>query len=83
MGFDFIVIAPLLLSCCSFFFVVGHGVFFFFFGGFQCPPVYGCSTASCNFGAFAGGDEYTSFYFAILNQKPGCFLLLLFNTALE
>ena len=57
---------------------------FFFFGRFHCPPVYGCSTASCNFGAFAGGDEYTSFYFAILNQKPGCFLfLLLFNTALE
>ena len=35
-------------------------------------------------GAFSGGDECTSFYFAILNKKPGCFLfLLLFNTALE
>ena len=29
MGFDFIVIASLLLSCCSFFFVFGRGVCFF------------------------------------------------------
>ena len=36
MGFDFIVIAPLLPSC-GFFFVFGHGVSFF--GGFQHPPV--------------------------------------------
>ena len=49
MGFDFIVIAPLLPSCCSFFFVFGHEVSFV--GGFQCPPVDGYSTASCNFGA--------------------------------
>ena len=41
-----------------------------FFGGFQCPPVDGISTASCNFGAFAGIDEHMSFYFAILNWKP-------------
>ena len=40
---------------CSFFFVFGHGVSFF--GRFQSPPVCGCSTASCDFGAFAGGDE--------------------------
>ena len=66
MGFYFIVIAPLLLSCCGFFFVFECEVFFF--GGFQCS-VNGCSTASCNFGALAGGDEHTSFYSAILNQK--------------
>ena len=28
MGFDFIVVVPLLQSCCGFFFVFGHGVFF-------------------------------------------------------
>ena len=66
MGFDFIMIVPLLLSCCSFFFVFGHGVFF---DGFQHSPVNGCSTASCDFGALAGGDERTTFYSAILNQN--------------
>ena len=58
IGFYFIMIAPLLLSCYSFFFVFGHGVPFF--GRFHCPPVDGCSTASCNFGVLAGGDEHTS-----------------------
>ena len=38
-------------------------------GGFQCPPVNGFSTASCNFGALGGGDEHTSFYSTILNWK--------------
>ena len=70
MGFDFIVIAPLLPSCCSSFFIFGHEVSFV--GGFQGPPVDGCSTTSCNFGVLAGGDEYTSFYSAILNW---CFYL--------
>ena len=32
MGFDFIMIVPLLLSCCGFFFVFGCGVFFFLVG---------------------------------------------------
>ena len=36
MGFDFIMIAPLLPSNCSCFFVFGCGVSFY--GGFQCPP---------------------------------------------
>ena len=36
-----------------------------FFGGFQCPPVDGCSTASCKFGAFTGGYEHMSFYSAV------------------
>ena len=31
-----------------------------FFWWVQCPPVDGCSTASCSFGALAGGDEWTS-----------------------
>ena len=38
-----------------------------FFGVFQCPPVNGCSTVSCNFVALAGGEECLSFYLAILN----------------
>ena len=65
MGFDFIVIVPLLPSHCSFFFVFGVS----FFSGFQHPPVNGCSTASCNLCALTGGDEHTSFFSAILNQK--------------
>ena len=48
--------------------VFGRGVSFF--DGFQRPPVSGCSTASCNFGALAGGDELTSFYCAMLNLNP-------------
>ena len=56
MEFDFTVIVPLLPSRCSFF-VFGYGVSLF--GGFQCPPVDGCSTASCDFGALTGGDEHT------------------------
>ena len=59
--------APLAI-CCGFFFVFGHWVSFF--GGFQCPPVDHCSTASYCFGAITRGDEYMSFYSTILNQKP-------------
>ena len=67
VGFDFIMIVPFLPSHCDFLFLqVGH--LFFFFGRFQCP-VDGCSIASCDFGAFSGGDEYMSFYSAILNWK--------------
>ena len=65
MGFDFIVIAPLLPSWCSFFFVFECGVSFF--GGFQHPLVSESSTASGNFGALAG-DECTPFYSAILTE---------------
>ena len=39
------------------------------FGGFQCLPVDGYSTASCDCGALTGGEEYTFFYSAILNWK--------------
>ena len=59
MGFDFIMIAPLLPSDWGFFFVFGHGVSFF--GGFQHPPVDGCSAASSNFGVLAEEDEFMSF----------------------
>ena len=60
-------LCPFLPSCCGFF-VFGHGVSFY--GGLQ-SPVDGCSTASCNFGAFSGGR---SFYCAILKRKPGGFM---------
>ena len=63
MGFDFIVIVPLLLSCL--FFVFESGVSFF--GGFQHPLVSESSTASGNFGALAG-DECTPFYSSILTE---------------
>ena len=70
LGFDFIVTVPLLPAFCGFF-VFGYGVFFFFFsGGFQCPSVNNYSTASCDFGALAGGDERMSFCSVILNRKP-------------
>ena len=55
MGFEFIMIMPLLQSCCN-----SLDVRYLLFGGLQHPPVNGCSTASCNFGVLAGGDEHTS-----------------------
>ena len=55
MELDCIRIVPLLPSHCCCFFVFGHGVPFF--GRFQHPPVDGCSTASCDFGALTGRDE--------------------------
>ena len=73
MGFDFImIVVPLLPSCYSFFFVFGCGVSLF--GSFQHPPVNDCSTATCDFGALAGGDEGTSFSSTILSWKH--FLIL-------
>ena len=73
MGFDFIVIAPLLSSHCGFSFVFGCGVFFF--GEFQCLSLNDCSAVSCDSGVLAKGSESTSFYSAILNQPP-IYLLL-------
>ena len=45
----------LLLSRCSFSFVLGQGMSFF--GGFQHPPVDGCSAASCDFGVLAEDER--------------------------
>ena len=67
IGYDFTVVVPLLPSHCGGFFVFGRGGSFFF-GGFSCP-LNGCSIASCEFGALTG-DEHTSFYSIVLNQKP-------------
>ena len=66
MGLDFNMIASLLPSHCGFFFVFGCRVPFL--DGFWHPPMDGCSTASCDFGALTGGDECMSFYAIILNQ---------------
>ena len=76
VGFDFIMIAPFLPSHFAFWSGVS------LFAVFQHPSVDSCSTGSCNFRALTG-DEHTSFYFAILNQKPNNFwsmnYLILFN----
>ena len=64
MGFDFNIIAPLLSTHCGFSFVLGYVESFF--GGFQHPPVEGCSVASCDFGVLTGEDESTSFCSSIL-----------------
>ena len=78
MGFHFIMIVSFLPSHYGFFFVFEHGVSSF--GRSQCPPVDGCSRASCNFGVLSVGDEHTSFYSAILNQMSGfCFYLFNIN----
>lgn len=80
MGFYFLVIVPLPLSHCGFFFVSGHRVSFLV-GSNVLLPVDGFSTASCKFGALAGGDECMSFYTAILNWQPIFLILILFNTS--
>ena len=76
MGFDFIVIAPLLPSCCGFFFVFGCGLSFF--GGFQHPPVDGRAAAGSDFGALGDGNECPSFYSIILNQNTVLFFVFFF-----
>ena len=63
MGFDFIMIAPLLPSNCCFSLVLGCGLSFL--GGRQHPPVNGCSTAGCDFGVLTGEDELMFFHFTI------------------
>ena len=78
MSFDFMVIAPQLPSCGHFLFVFGHGISFP--GGFQCPPVVGCSAAGCNFGALTGGDNHMTCYSAILNWKQTSVVFKLYCT---
>ena len=68
MGFDFVVIMPRLQSHFSFFWSLHME--YLFSGRLQHPPVDGSSTASCDFGALAGGNECISFYSAILDQSP-------------
>ena len=43
---------------------------------FQHPPIDGFLTVSCDFSALAGGDEHTSFYFAILKQSHKAFKII-------
>ena len=45
------------------------------FGEFQNHPANGCSTASCDFSAFIGGDECMFFFSISLNRKPKSFLM--------
>ena len=78
IGFDFIVIAPILLFRCSVSFVFGHGCLFF--GGFQHPPVGGCPIASCDFGVLTE-DECTSFYSAV--KVPPMYLYFRLSTSFE
>ena len=61
IGFDFNMTEPLLPSHC-YFLVLGCQISVF--GGFQHPPVEGCSAANCKFGALTGEDE--SFYSVIV-----------------
>ena len=68
MGFDFIMIVPLLPSSSSFF-VIGHWISFLV-SFIQHSPVNGCSEDSFNFGALAEGDELMSFFSIIFNWKP-------------
>ena len=66
MGFEFIMIVPLLQSCCGCYFVFGNGISFLVVS----KSVGGCSPASCYFDSLTGGDEHISFYSTILNQNP-------------
>ena len=67
IGFDFIMIVPLLLSCCGFYFVFGHEVSFF--RRFQCHPVDGYSTASCDLVLLQEKISPCSFYSASLKVE--------------
>ena len=66
MEFNFVMIVPLLpfTEASSLSLDVGY----LFFGGFQHPPVDGCSMTSCDLGVLAAGDEHMS-YSTILNQN--------------
>ena len=67
-GFDFIIIVLLRPSAMASSLSLDIG--YLFFGGFQCPLVDHCSTASYCFDALTRGDECMSFCSTILNQKP-------------
>ena len=63
----FIMIEPFLSGCLAAASSLSLDMGYLFFVGFQCPPVDGCSTTSCNFDALSGGDERTPFYSTIFN----------------
>ena len=65
MGFDFIVIAPLLPSHCSFSFVFGCGVSLSVSSSVSLSMIVQQLVV-----ILARGSERTSFYYAILNQSP-------------
>ena len=77
-GFDFIMIVALpaisvwlLLCLCT---------RVSFFGGLQRPLVNDCSTGSCSFVTFTGGDKLMSLYSAVLNRKyPSPLNILVLN----
>ena len=64
MGFDFIVIVPLLPS--HLWLLLCLWMWGIFFGELQCLPVDDCSAVICDSGVLARGCESTSFYSAIL-----------------
>ena len=66
MGFDFVVIAPILPSHCGVSFVFGCGVSFLVSSS---VPVDDCSAVSCDSSALTGGSACTPFFSAILNQS--------------
>ena len=65
MGFDCIMVLPFQPSPYGSSFSLNMQ-YLFLAGRFQRPPIDSSSTASCIFGTLAGGDKWTSFYFAIL-----------------
>ena len=73
MGFDFMVIVPLLPSLSGFFLSLDMGYIFWWVLALS---IDGCSTASCDFGALAGGDVHMSYY-AMLNWRPIFWLFLM------
>ena len=79
MGFDLIMIEPLLPSHCGFFFDFECGDIFF--GGFQRPLVDGCSTATYSFAVLAVGDEHMSFYYSVLECISHVWIVSVFSVA--
>ena len=75
MGFDFHVIAPLLLVAFPLSLAPGCS----FFGGLQHPPVNGGSAARCVFGALAGDDEHMSYSYRCDYRRGLFFGHVLFN----
>ena len=73
MGFDFIMIVPLLPSCAvNFSLSLGVRYLFWYVPAFITFVVVvdGCSAVSCDFGVFVRRGVLTSFYSAILAASP-------------